>query len=173
VVRLGIYGALEFDLFVRSGAMKRPGPPPTPTAVLAARGSRRGKDRPAEVGYPAGAPPCPKCLPKEAKAEWRRVARLLLAAGVLQTTDLAALASYCRSWAEWIKLTEDSAGWNYSNESDRKKARLLAEAEKRVVSFAELFGFSPSARVRVPAVKQEQEEVDEVEQFLSRRGRTA
>jgi P27 family predicted phage terminase small subunit len=153
--------------------MPRSGPAPTPTKVLKDRGSRRGKDRPAEVGYPKGAPPCPKFLSPEAKAEWRRVVKMLTNAEVIQKTDLAALASYCRTFGEWVKLTELSAVWNYATENDRKQARLLADAEKRLHAFAAVFGFSPSARVRVPALRQEEEVVDEVEAFFRQRGRGA
>jgi P27 family predicted phage terminase small subunit len=151
--------------------MRRPGPPPTPTQVLLERGSRRGKDRPAEVGYPKGAPPCPKFLSAAAKAEWRRVVRMLVDAEVIQKTDLAALATYCRTWGEWVKLTESSATWDYSSEGDRKQARMLADAEKRLQAFAAAFGFSPSARVRVAAVKDEDaQEADHVERLFKRRG---
>ena len=125
--------------------MKRPGPTPTPTQVLIDRGSRRGRDRPSEVGYPKGAPPCPKFLSAPAKAEWRRVVKMLVEADVLQKTDLAALATYCRTWGEWCQLTEASLKWDYTDEGDRKQARMLADAEKRLQTFAAAFGFSAVA----------------------------
>lgn len=88
-------------------------------------------------------------MPAEGKKEWRRVVKLLTDAGVLQVADLAMLASYCRTWSEWCQLSALSDGWNYAVESDRKQARMLAEAELRLQRFAAEFGFSPQSRPRV------------------------
>lgn len=49
-------------------------------------------------------PSCPGWLAKEAKREWRRLARELNAAGLLATVDRAALAAYCQLWARWVAI---------------------------------------------------------------------
>lgn len=129
--------------------MAKRGPAPTPTGLLKLRGSWRAGIRGEEVEYPTGAPTCPRVLPPEGKKEWRRVVRLLAEAKVLQVADLAVLASYCRTWAEWTELTERSADWSYGSESDRKEARLLADCERRLQRLAAEFGFTPSSRTRI------------------------
>ena len=43
----------------------------------------------------AKVPPVPSYLGKAAKAEWRRVARILVARGILADADLATLGAYC------------------------------------------------------------------------------
>lgn len=52
----------------------------------------------------AALPSCPTWLAKEAKREWRRLARELNAAGLLATVDRAALAAYCQLWARWVAI---------------------------------------------------------------------
>lgn len=45
----------------------------------------------------------PAHLSKEAKVEWRRVARILHAIGVLTTLDRAVLAVYCQAYGRWVR----------------------------------------------------------------------
>ena len=52
------------------------------------------------------APRAPSWLSKEAKKEWRRLAPVLGAIGVLTTTDADALAGYCEAWATWKDATQ-------------------------------------------------------------------
>lgn len=75
---------------------------PTPTATKLLNGNP-GK-RPINKSEPqfTGIPTCPKHLDKAAKAEWKRVATELIAAGLLTTVDRAALAAYCSAWSRWI-----------------------------------------------------------------------
>jgi len=123
---------------------------PTPTKPTALLSERRARDRKnAELEFPEGAPPCPSVLSKEAKAEWKRCVKLLNEVGILQKSDLAPLASYCRCWGEWLTLTKLSATWDYGEESDRKQSRLLGQLETRLAGLAAMFGFSAQARARI------------------------
>lgn len=74
--------------------MKR-GPRPAPTALKLAKGTRSDRIPKGEPKPPAGLPVMPSWLDKEAKAEWKRIAPILAAAGILSPLNGAALAHYC------------------------------------------------------------------------------
>ena len=77
---------------------------PTPTVVKLVTGNpgRRplNKSEPKPAG---GLPTPPSHLCKEAKVEWRRVAKMLHAIGVLTTLDRAAFAVYCQAYGRWVR----------------------------------------------------------------------
>jgi transposase len=75
------------------------GPPPTPTNILAMRGSWRSKRNPHEPHPEPGRPRCPRWLDKQAKAAWKQLAPQLDRMGVLAKVDGNALARYCQLWA--------------------------------------------------------------------------
>ena len=76
---------------------------PKPTAIRRLEGNRgrRAWNRD-EPQVPSGIPRCPEHLAPVAKAEWRRVARALLAMGVLTLIDRAALAAYSQAYGQWV-----------------------------------------------------------------------
>lgn len=153
--------------------MGRRGPPPTPTEVLRLRGSWRAKEREGEVVFPPGRPSCPAFLSKEAKAEWKRQARALEAAGILASVDRAVLAAYCEAWAEFVDmrkrldetgpLVKAASGNIVTNPLVTQKNRAVA----RLVALAGHFGFSPSARARIKAPEGQGKQGDELDEFLA------
>jgi P27 family predicted phage terminase small subunit len=139
--------------------MGKRGPAPTPTAILAARGSWRGKLNKNEMRPEPGAPDPPEVLEGEALLEWHRVIAEIEPTRVLSKADRAALTLYCQTWAiaqdaarniqatgTIIKLPNGYPGatpyLKVYNEATRICMRLLAE-----------FGLTPSARARIPAGK--------------------
>ena len=52
---------------------------------------------------PDGVPSCPRHLLPSAKTEWRRLARVLHAMGVVTEIDRAALAAYCQCYGRWVE----------------------------------------------------------------------
>ena len=80
---------------------------PKPTAIRRLEGNRGKRawnhDEPEP---PDGIPRCPKHLAPIARTEWRRVARVLHAMGVLTPIDRAALAAYCQSYAQWVEAEQ-------------------------------------------------------------------
>ncbi len=86
--------------------MTRPGPPPTPTKILDARGSWRAKERKHEPQGPAGKPYCPRALVGDGRRLWRRVTKMLKAMRVLTLADEFAVARYCQLLSEWWTLTQ-------------------------------------------------------------------
>lgn len=84
------------------------GPQPTPTAMLAARGSWRAKHRSAH-GEPTPeriTPPCPSYLDKAEKQVWRQLAKELAALGLLTRIDRNPLARYCVLFVRWRKACD-------------------------------------------------------------------
>ncbi len=77
--------------------MGRRGPARTPTPILEARGSPRGKLR-AKTEPPAksGRPRCPAKLTKDEQVVWRSVVAILEGLDVLATADGRLIARYCR-----------------------------------------------------------------------------
>lgn len=141
---------------------------PIPTAILKAKGTfrkDRHENRKPEVAGPMGdAPPglCPV-----AAAEWQRVTASLSAAGVGQQLDIASLACYCRSYAEWQALSKivSADGYDYTDEGNRKISRLLGQVEDRLSRLAQQFGFTPASRARVPTVTADEQD-DKEDKFF-------
>ncbi len=77
---------------------------PTPTHLKLVKGNPG--NRPLNKSEPkpgGGRPQPPNHLCPEARHEWKRVANLLYAIGVLTTLDRAALAVYCQAYGRWVR----------------------------------------------------------------------
>lgn len=150
------------------------GPAPTPTVLLAARGSWRAKDgREDEPQLPVEKPACPSWLKGEGRAEWNRQVKQLERMGCIAKVDRAMLASYCDAWGDFVRLVwrvqeQESLRLGTQNlEAEALADELLSDLErrkervcKRLMQLADRFGFSPAARARVKSMgqpKQEQE----------------
>ncbi len=155
------------------------GPLPTPLPILKARGSdipdRKGpRGRQDAPEPPAEAPTCPARLGKEAKAEWKRQVKELLAMGCIAKLDRAMLAIYCATWGEWVATSQrvEEEGILVTDDGvllphPMLKARDAAAAQ--VIKLATHFGFSPSARARLkaPEKKQEANDPDGINRLLA------
>ncbi len=129
---------------------------PKPTALKLIEGNP-GK-RPingSEPKPPASVPTCPAHLSPSAKAEWKRLARMLNEIGLLTQIDRAVLAAYCQAYGRWVeaerKLAETPpilktpAGYvqispwiTISNKQVELMTRLMGE-----------LGLSPTSRARL------------------------
>lgn len=125
------------------------GPPPTPTPVLKARGSKRAKARAGEVEYAPGVAPPPGWLSAEAAAEWARVAPELERAGVLQVVDWAVFAAYCEAWSEFVALTKLAKAVEAAEAVASGVAGQRRKAAAELSRLAQQFGFTPASRPRV------------------------
>ncbi len=136
--------------------MGRRGPAPKPTELKRLQGNpgkRRLND--SEPRPVATMPRCPSHLTGEAKAEWRRVARVLHESGLLTQIDRAALAIYCQAWARWVKaegqvarhgeVVKTAAG----NVMQNPYLSIANRAMKQMQLMARELGMTPSARSQI------------------------
>jgi P27 family predicted phage terminase small subunit len=148
------------------------GPAPKPTALKRIDGNpgKRAMNR-AEPQFMAKAPSCPKHLTGEARKEWRRISRDLLAANLLQVVDRAALAAYCQAWARWVdaELKMQEAGFSMVATTDKGYEyvspwlTVANQALKQMRSFLTEFGLTPASRTRIQVP--EQAEHDEYAEY--------
>lgn len=115
----------------------------------------KARDTGTEAAVPNSKPTCPSWLPKEAKAEWRRIANALHDAGLLKGIDRAALAAYCNAWARWKQaellvqegglLSETSNG----NVIQAPAVGVANVAMRDMLKILKEFGMTPSSRSRL------------------------
>lgn len=131
---------------------------PKPTALKQLAGNP-GK-RPMNEREPrphAGMPTCPKHLTGEARREWRRMGRELLALGVLTSVDRAALAAYCLAWGRWVEAEGQVAKLGTivktanGNLIQNPYLAVANRAMEQMTKLAGEFGMTPSSRSRVHA----------------------
>jgi P27 family predicted phage terminase small subunit len=159
------------------------GPLPTPTVVLAARGSRRARFRPGEPRLEARAPQAPSWLSAEARAVWDALVGPLEEAGIITVIDGHLLARYCDVWVRWREAGRflDTHGPMFPNKDGNGQTKGFL-AWPQTVMYQQLgallskmegeLGMSPSARARVvaapaPLTEEEQSKPD-FHAFLTR-----
>jgi P27 family predicted phage terminase small subunit len=151
---------------------------PLPTAIKRARGTLRAdRVNRSEPKSEVSAPPCPRELSPAAKREYRRMARELVAAGVITRLDRAVLAGYAISWATVLKAESEIANTGSVIRSPRTGGAVISPfqllqstALKALKNFAAELGGSPSSRSRVHALEKPTGGVDEFELYLQGRG---
>ncbi|MBI5285340.1 MAG: phage terminase small subunit P27 family [Chloroflexi bacterium] len=121
--------------------------------------STRQPDRPKD-GPLVRLPACPPHLQGEARKEWSRVGKKLLAYGLVTEIDRSALAIYCQAWARWVEAEQQLGKYGTVIKSPTgypMQSPYLAIANKAMEQMAKIlveFGMSPSSRSRVAAVRQ-------------------
>lgn len=98
-------------------------------------------------------PHCPKHLDKWAKAEWKRMAPILLRLGVLTEADGTALAAYCQLYSRWVQLENRIQNVGDFMLEDKQHPLIVASRQtlQLLRSFCTEFGMTPSARGRMVA----------------------
>lgn len=137
------------------------GPRPTPAAIHAMRGnpSKLPQSDLRDGGtVPAGIPPRPDWLLREAAAEWDRVSPLLQRAGLVSELDLGALAGYCQAYGVMtvkgreLKALGDAA-YTQATPNGMRVMSVTLQVYNRAVdqmkTFLSEFGLSPSARAKL------------------------
>jgi len=150
------------------------GPAPTPTAILAMRGSWRAKIRPGEPQPPKGTPKCPAHLTPAQKTIWRRLVNMLKLMNILTKVDGTQLERYCVYYCRWRECEEFIAknGISYPIKSDEPTYYVvrMPGSKTAVIGFVEhpqlreshrldvalkhiemQFGLTPAARARLVA----------------------
>jgi len=148
------------------------GKQPTPTPILAARGSWVAKVR-QKSGEPTPdveAPDCPEWLTDAAKEGWFQLVPMLVSMRVLARIDAGALARYCDAFIQWKRAAEflnthESLVYPLKNKNGDLMGvapwpqNALYEKFGRILSGLEIaFGLTPSARTRIATTKAGQAE---------------
>lgn len=152
------------------------GRPAKPTALkeLSGNPGKRGLNK-REAKPALKVPPCPKHLQGEARKEWNRITKQLLALGLLTEVDRAALAAYCQCWARWVQAEDEM------RKEDHKMVTLTDSgypvltpwigvannAMKQMLRYLVEFGMTPAARSKVTPAGQEED--NPYEEFLKRK----
>jgi P27 family predicted phage terminase small subunit len=126
-------------------------------------------DRHAKSGlnFPPATGTAPRWLSKAAKAEWRRVAPLLLEQSALLETDLAILGAYCSNFAGFLECkalveqqgpvltVEAQTRTGKSSKPIRNPAvQLMFDYQRAMLTAAAKLGFSPLDRERIEGSEQ-------------------
>ena len=134
------------------------GPSQTPAKVLEKRGSWRAKTREGQASPPpVEAPKPPPMLDRTAKAEWRRVAKLLVDLQMVSLLDRAALTVYCQGWSDFVSLTKQVQEEGHvvigkSGDTKRNPALVsLIDARTSMMAAAVKLGLNPVDRARMLA----------------------
>lgn len=119
-------------------------PKPTPTNVLAARGSWRAKERAGEPTPPSTPTLPPTKLTGEARAIYDRLAPSLHACGLLTSADLPRFKDYCRLSVAW-----DKAMTEVEETGSRSAILSLAKVDEMLRKLAASFGLTPADRTNI------------------------
>lgn len=115
-------------------------------------------NNPANTALSVEIPPCPAFLSKDAKIEWKRIAKDLVVLGMVSALDRAELAVYCQAWADWKQARERIDGLGEIGMIDETPngfkqvgvwMQIANRAEERMSKAGSAFGFSPSARSKL------------------------
>lgn len=162
----------EYQIRVIEGAMGK-GRKSIPSRIHALQGGsakthRKMNDQ--EPRPPEKMPPCPKHLDKEARVEWDRAGKLLMAVGLMTELDMATLAGYCDAYSAWARATIEVSitGPVLIRPEDipllNPWLRVAREAFDRMMKNAVLLGLSPSSRAGLKVEKPKV--LDKADKFL-------
>jgi P27 family predicted phage terminase small subunit len=130
---------------------------PLPTAIHLRDNTFRHDRHSSDCPLPSpGIPTCPKVLSKTAKAEFRRLAKLLLDSNVITKIDGNVLALYCIAWERWNKsegelLKQGEVIKSLTSGFPMQNPWLAVsnKAQLQMASYGGELGLSPSARTKI------------------------
>lgn len=155
---------------------------PLPSHLKVIQGNRGKRPIKAEaIQVEPSLPMPPPHLCDEAKVEWGRVAPMLFNLRILSDADVAALTAYCQAWATFKQATE---ALNLMAQSDKVTKGLLIKttngnaiqnpllgiankAAADLVRYAAEFGMTPSARARIHAGKEADQNEDPEKKYFA------
>jgi P27 family predicted phage terminase small subunit len=128
-------------------------------AYRADRHSNRGES----MTFRPGLPGCPSFLSQEARDEWRRVVKVLAAAGLLTVADRASLTAYCEAWGEFAELVRRLQDLPADAPQAGRLRRQKNKAADGLLKSGDKFGFSPAGRVRLGIKVKEPDRTDRLD----------
>lgn len=142
--------------------MGKRGPAPKPSAIAKLQGNpgKRALNKLEPVSPSVLDISCPEILQGHARAEWERIAPILLSIGVLKQTDLALLAAYCQACGDWQEavawMAENGTTMTLHDDVGRVKSvqvvpqyRIARTAAEQMKRFGAEFGLTPSSRTQI------------------------
>ena len=144
-------------------------PRPTPTALKLLRGNPgQRKLNPKEPRLVAETPKAPPHLTgKEAKAEWRRITKILADVGVLSKIDGLALALYCDAHAAYVQAKREieQSGFTVLTHNgspvQRPAVAVMHRCRADMLKLLAEFGMTPASRTKITVLETERDELDE------------
>ena len=125
-----------------------------------------------------GTPTPPTWLPREARAEWRRIVAVCSKHPTwLQHTDRAVLTAYCLAWSVYREAAESLVrdgvlipGRSPSNGARRglvknPAVQIVRDSGEQVRRFARELAFSPDSRQRIAIGPSEEDDGDDLFDF--------
>lgn len=159
--------------------MGKRGPAPISSEVRRLRGNpSHRKLGPNELKPEIAAPDPPAHLSPEARIEWDRIVKELLALRVVSKLDMAALSGYCQSWARHTiaerEISKEGVLVRTKPSRRNPQGRLVPNpyltisnaALKMMKTFLTELGLSPSCRLRISGAAELPDEDDETARFL-------
>jgi P27 family predicted phage terminase small subunit len=138
--------------------MAQPGPPPKPTALKLIAGNPGKKALPEGEPKPkVEVPEAPKHLAPEARAEWERLAPMLVRLKLMTRLDRAAFAAYCQAWSRHVECEEVIAKTGLIVMTPNQFPQIAPyvtiskQAVEQMAKFLGEFGLTPAARTRINA----------------------
>jgi P27 family predicted phage terminase small subunit len=143
--------------------MGKRGPPKTPTAMRAARGTLR-VHRADEPQPPIGGVVMPGHLGEVAAARWRELLPMLQAVRVMTQADIESLARYCDTYEWWLatraKLKKEGDTYPILNDggevkyiAQRPEVSIAHKLAQQLRQLEQDFGLNPSARASLHVEK--------------------
>jgi P27 family predicted phage terminase small subunit len=143
-------------------------PIPTHLKLLAGNPGKRKLNR-REPKPRVKLPLCPAQLQGEARLEWRRTGRQLVALRVVTEADKAALAGYCLAYAVVIEASRNLYSKGTFELVPKRKGKvaqqspyvsILNQGLKQMRAWAAELGLTPSSRTRVQTIEREEADDD-------------
>lgn len=140
---------------------RRPGPPPTPTALKLVRGNPgKGPINHREPKPRIGTPTRPGWLGPEERKVWRKTVAALRELHVLSIVDGDAVAVYCQTFVRWKAAEEylNRNGLTYEVLDENGNVRYIGQRPEVAIarhtltalrSYQQEFGLTPAARSRI------------------------
>ena len=149
-----------------------PGRRPKPTALKELQGNPGKRAINRNEPKPTGVPRCPSHLDSEAKKEWARISKELVAIGLLTSVDRAALAAYCSSYSRWAAAEEQIQKFGTVIKSPKSGypvqnpyVGVANTALDHMRKFGVEFGMTPASRTRLQ-VEPQSGQTDPFEAFM-------
>lgn len=152
--------------------MGKSGPPPTPTAILAARGSWRAAGREGEPQSPVCVPECPPWVNESARPWWAEIAGQLAEMGVMTAPNRVPLGLLVDALADYLAASKELSEQGMTFKTDKgyvgqhPAVSIRVNAWERLLKVCKEFGLTPASRTSVRMVGGKEKPEDNKSRFF-------